>query len=524
MEQHKTNLRKSNIEVLRILAALLIVMHHFSVHGFGGMTLSYNFNKLIVDFFAIGGKVGVNLFVFIMGYFMIDSKVTPMKILKIVGEVWFYSVSIFLLFYFILTPDMSIAYEEGFHYFFPILYSTNWFATTYIYLLFVVPVLNILFKNMTQRQLKKLLIGALILCSLLPTILQSSYQLSDLGWFVVLYLLAAYLKKYSCIKGSWKKHFLISVLLYFILWGMYMYSGKWIYQNSILAVLIVVELFISVTKMKPFYNKWINLAASATFGVYLIHDNRLMRPYLWFEIFQTETAYAYNKKEFLLFAVIAVSSIYIVCTIVDLLRQCTVEKIWVFSIHKFVLPKIEKMQKLGKAILKDMMNQVSSILSGTFQIRHYFWLVIPVLLTVCAAVFGSVSLWFTVGENKGIVESLYVCARYAVNLLYLMFPLFLVICYVVRFVRFTLKNYGYKRTLCEGIIRFLCGMTVTLVVFLIQGYGYRTLVQNFMRDNWSEYLFWCLILFGYLISFTNRTFLQQYIERQENSSQNMKEY
>lgn len=51
MGQYKTSLRKSNVEVLRILAALLIVMHHFSVHGFGQMDLSYNFNKLIKERF-----------------------------------------------------------------------------------------------------------------------------------------------------------------------------------------------------------------------------------------------------------------------------------------------------------------------------------------------------------------------------------------------------------------------------------------------------------------------------------------
>lgn len=80
--------------------------------------------------------------------------------------------------------------------------------------------------------------------------------------------------------GGWKRHFLFACVPYGFLWGAYVYSSKYIYQNSILVVAIVVKLFIAFTRMKPFYNKWINVVASAAFGVYLIHDNRLVRPYL----------------------------------------------------------------------------------------------------------------------------------------------------------------------------------------------------------------------------------------------------
>lgn len=149
-------------------------------------------------------------------------------------------------------------------------------------------------------------------------------------------------------------------------------------------------------------------------------------------------------------------------------------------------------------------------------IRNYFWIVIPTVLTVCAAVFGSLSLyWLGAQEHVGIVELLYVYIRYSVNLFYLMLLLFLVSCYVVRYGNFMLKKYEYKRALAEMAIRFLCGTVFAVTVFGIRGYGYRTLVQNFMRDNRSEYLFWCLILLGYLVSFVNSAFLRQYVERQE---------
>ncbi|MFR6252125.1 MAG: acyltransferase family protein [Parasutterella excrementihominis] len=65
--------RQSNLELSRILAMYLIVMHHFSVHGgvpiwSGSAPLSFNF--YLDQLLSTGGKIGVNLFVLITGYFL----------------------------------------------------------------------------------------------------------------------------------------------------------------------------------------------------------------------------------------------------------------------------------------------------------------------------------------------------------------------------------------------------------------------------------------------------------------------
>lgn len=57
--------RQSNIECLRILAMLLIVAHHFSVHGGGNFLEQFTTNYVWTEFISSGGKVGVNLFVLI---------------------------------------------------------------------------------------------------------------------------------------------------------------------------------------------------------------------------------------------------------------------------------------------------------------------------------------------------------------------------------------------------------------------------------------------------------------------------
>ena len=86
--------RQSNFELLRIVAMLMIVFHHFAFHGelsYEGAGLSAPhlwYNLIIMD-----GKTGVNIFVLISGYFLVNDKELSLKrLLKLWGEVSFYAV------------------------------------------------------------------------------------------------------------------------------------------------------------------------------------------------------------------------------------------------------------------------------------------------------------------------------------------------------------------------------------------------------------------------------------------------
>ena len=62
------NKRQSNIELLRILAMILIIAHHFALFGaFGFSETAVSINKLWIQFIQIGGKIGVNIFILISG-------------------------------------------------------------------------------------------------------------------------------------------------------------------------------------------------------------------------------------------------------------------------------------------------------------------------------------------------------------------------------------------------------------------------------------------------------------------------
>ena len=66
-------MRASNIELLRIISMILIIMHHFSVHGCFPFTPDLTFNKVFLQVFGLGGKAAVVAFVMITGYFMVSS-------------------------------------------------------------------------------------------------------------------------------------------------------------------------------------------------------------------------------------------------------------------------------------------------------------------------------------------------------------------------------------------------------------------------------------------------------------------
>ena len=88
--------RDSNLELFRIITMLLIVAHHYVVNS--GLTAEdgpilsspTSTHSLFLVLFGAWGKIGINCFVMITGYFMCKSKITAKKFVKLIGEWFFY--------------------------------------------------------------------------------------------------------------------------------------------------------------------------------------------------------------------------------------------------------------------------------------------------------------------------------------------------------------------------------------------------------------------------------------------------
>ena len=112
-------------------------------------------------------------------------------------------------------------------------------------------------------------------------------------------------------------------------YDLFIHPYRWISDsNTLLALLTGVCPFMFFKDLHIKYNPLINKIGACTFGVLLIHaSSDTMRQWLWKD-FLDNVGY-FSSNYFILHAVLSVVVIFIVCVIIDYLRQRTIEK-WMF--------------------------------------------------------------------------------------------------------------------------------------------------------------------------------------------------
>ena len=155
--------RQSNFELLRISALFLIISCHFATHGVWPGRGSNLLTDMALSFLIIWGEVGVNIFVLMSGYFMVNSRFRAESILRIVLETVFYSYTIQLLFALLSISEFKAKFLI--RSLLPISGGNYWFITAYVAVYICSPILiwleNKLSKSAYERTL--LLLGLLLL-------------------------------------------------------------------------------------------------------------------------------------------------------------------------------------------------------------------------------------------------------------------------------------------------------------------------------------------------------------------------
>jgi hypothetical protein len=96
-------------------------------------------------------------------------------------------------------------------------------------------------------------------------------------------------------------------------------------SNKVLAVATAVSAFLFFKNLNIKYNKVINTIAASAFGVLLIHANSdTMRQWLWKDTLNNVGMF--NSKFLFVHAIVSVAAVYIVCTLIDILRIRFLEK------------------------------------------------------------------------------------------------------------------------------------------------------------------------------------------------------
>lgn len=385
IEVENIKVRQSNLELLRIISMILIVMSHCDeIFGLADLySATTGVNKIITDWLHIGGQIGVGCFILISGYFMIEQKITVKKILKLTGQVWFYTIGIWCAWSIyqicIINNNWISCLKAAKWAFFPILTSHYWFATAYVILMVLSPFFNKLIFSLNQNEYKNLLISVIVIFVILkggmPNIIPGMSDGRLMPVFIM-YFIAGYIKRFRIEKkDNAQKHLLIAVVFYVLLFmsfylitllgvkldSMALINNRYFYRvlNSPLIVVICVELFLCMIESNISNNRIVNKIASCTFGVYLIHCNMLMQNVLskCFPIYKVQ-----NSLNIIIYSILAVITIYAVCTAIDYIRAMTVGKLWEAFLNKYL-----------NEILLKIVHFLDNIFKGCMKVLYTFY-------------------------------------------------------------------------------------------------------------------------------------------------------
>ena len=339
--------RNSNLELLRILAMIFIVVFHLARHGFDGVPFPLsNPKSIFLYFFATLGKLGVDIFIIISAYFMIKQKFTFRKLLILGGEVYFYSIACLIIFILFLTPLTPISIQDIINSILPISHG-YWFIADYIVLMLLSPFLNRAINKLTKQDFLKLLTLTFIIWIIYPTFTGDCFGISEMIMFFVLYLIGSFIRLHVNIdKINMKKIILLclfSLIITTFLFGFFD-SVPSLNQltffnketsiikraNSMFIVINAITLFLIFLKRKEFSNKYINYISGSVLGVYLIHSNVFVWPWLFRSFLHVQTRI--NSPNLFIFCIVSTILIYLVCTGIDIVRRITLEKLWIWII------------------------------------------------------------------------------------------------------------------------------------------------------------------------------------------------
>lgn len=198
----KTNTRNSNVEIVRILAALMIIVAHLysgdAGKNFSG--LQQGIYVFVQSFFHAG--LGVTLFMVISGYYLV--KCSEKKVTKLVSITWCCSV-VALLFRVICGGVFNLfsfefSFKDVFKSITPVTSIYFWYISCYIFLMILSPYINKAIEKISKQDFTKLIIAMLVLFYAIPTFLYTDIM-GDRGkgliTMICAYFIGAYLSKYK---------------------------------------------------------------------------------------------------------------------------------------------------------------------------------------------------------------------------------------------------------------------------------------------------------------------------------------
>jgi len=308
---------------------LIMGLHYYNLGIILDVNAPATFNTYFIRFVGFGGRVGVDLFVLLSGYFLVEQPFRGRKAVQLVLQCGVLTASIGLIYFFRGQAALGSVIKD----LFCVFTNLHWFVTAYFVLYLLNDYLSAAAHALSRRQLLALVWTLVMLCSLLPTFLGMRMVSSSLFLFITLYYIAAYIRLYSprifeskyCLAVGIGFHWLcygISALCYSLrgsLPQLLQISERMSARDDATVILAAVLIFAGFKNLKLRYSKVINAFGAATFGVYLLHMNPYSQHDLWVTILKTPTVY--ETPYMIIHAPLVILGLFAVCALVDMLYR-----------------------------------------------------------------------------------------------------------------------------------------------------------------------------------------------------------
>ena len=341
--------RSSNVELLRIVCILAIIAHHFSI--FPNWDFDYNtitFNRVFLQTLCIGGKLGVNCFLLISGYFLIGQKKRSLEsILKIWLQMFFYSV--FIPLSFCLFGKQEINAQTLILSIIPVTGQIWNYASSYFVLMLFVSFYNRFLQGLSKNEFQKLLWCFFCCWCFVPTITGRSFESNYLIWMFVAYAIGAYIRLYpnklteavkpalTGVAASFTLY-VLSVIVLDVLGTHFLFLAnnareiRFGQMQMFPCVMMSISLFLLFKNLHIKSSRTINFLAKGVYGVYLIHEHPLIRELLWNQWFQNTKHY--KDQLLFLYVLFVVIIVFFFCETAEQLRICLLEKNYMPGIQR----------------------------------------------------------------------------------------------------------------------------------------------------------------------------------------------
>lgn len=333
--------RKSNIELLRIISMMLVLLCHYVPTRENGMhngvnALNENLLGTIINLELRSlSIVCTHCFILISGYFGIKFKIKSLA--NLLFQMLFWCI-VCIIIAALLAGDLSpLPSIKTF------ITSTvyGWFPCGYIILFIVSPILNSFINSCSEKELGKYIIYFYLLSTIGGYILgftdfnAGMSALSMCG----LYLIGAYLRSSKLkiftlkARGDLLMYIGLGVLMVVInlvLLYFKIYSSPYGYLNPIV-IAMSIYLFLYFLKIDIGSNKIINFFSASAFSIYLFHCNIYTGDYIsqiWKDI-----NIHFGILSSILMGLLSFITIYLFCTLIDQTR---------ISIYKKIISKFQQ--------------------------------------------------------------------------------------------------------------------------------------------------------------------------------------